>query len=121
MVHADGAVRGGTVRYFAATEYDFERIPVPEVTRGSGPDLVEKSASVFGRIDIETTARSNLTLEGLVFPSAIDAFGLSPLRDPTRPWASRNGPQGLSGQFHSCATNVGGFVGCNVVGIGVPS
>ncbi len=82
-VYSSGAIVRDRVRYFAAAEYDFERIPVPEVTRGSGPNLVEKSASMFGRVDIQMTTRSELIVEGLVFPSATDGFGLSPRRDPS--------------------------------------
>jgi outer membrane receptor protein involved in Fe transport len=80
-VHASGAAAGGSVHYIAAAEYDFERIPVPEVTQGQGPDIVEKSATVFGRIDMQVSPRNELTLEGVVFPSGTDSSGLSPRRD----------------------------------------
>jgi len=80
-VHASGAAAGGRVHYIGAVEYDFERIPVPDVTQGEGPDIVEKSATVFGRIDMQVTPRNELTLEGVVFPGATDASGLSPRRD----------------------------------------
>jgi len=79
-VYSGGAIVRDRVRYFVAAEYDFERIPVPEVTRGNGPNIVEKSASAFGRVDIQTSTRSELIVEGLVFPSATKAFGLSPRR-----------------------------------------
>ena len=80
-VHASGPAAGGRVHYVAAIEYDFERIPVPEVTQGRGPDIVEKSAVVFGRIDTQLTPRDDLTFEGFVFPSATDSSSLSPRRD----------------------------------------
>ena len=43
------AIGSGRARWFGAVEYNFERIVVPEVTQGSGPNIVEKSGSVFGR------------------------------------------------------------------------
>jgi carboxypeptidase family protein len=80
-VHASGPAAGGRMHYVAAVEYDFERIPVPEVTQGQGPDIVEKSAVVFGRLDTQLTPRNELTLEGFVFPSGTDSSALSPRRD----------------------------------------
>ena len=82
-VHASGPAANGTVHYMGAVEYDFERIPVPDVTQGTGPDIVEKSATAFGRVDIQTSPRNELTLEGVAFPGATDSFGLSPRRDDT--------------------------------------
>ena len=76
-----GRAASPRVRYFGAVEYDFERISVPDVTQGSGPDIVEKSATVFGRIDIYATERNRVVIEGLVFPSGTDSSGLSPRRD----------------------------------------
>ena len=75
------AIGAGRVRWFGAVEYNFERIAVPEVTQGSGPNIVEKSGSVFGRVDMELSSRHQLTLHGFIFPSATDAQGLSPRRD----------------------------------------
>ena len=69
------------MRYFGAVEYDFERIPAPDVTRGSGPNIVEQSATVFGRLDFQPTSRSQLTVQGFVFPSATDLLGLSTRRE----------------------------------------
>jgi len=80
-VHASGPAANGSVHYMAAVEYDFERIPVPEVTQGQGPDIVEKSTTVFGRVDVQVSPRNELTLEGVAFPGATDSFGLSPRRD----------------------------------------
>jgi hypothetical protein len=78
--YAGGRAVSGRVRYFGAIEYNFERIVVPEVTQGSGPNIVEKSGSAFGRVDIELSGRHQLTIHGLIFPSATDAQGLSPRR-----------------------------------------
>ena len=69
------------VRYFTAVEYNFERIVVPDVTQGSGPNIVEKSGSVFGRLDVEVASHHQLTIHGLIFPSSTDSQGLSPRRD----------------------------------------
>lgn len=80
-VHVSGPAANGTVHYMGAVEYDFERIPVPDVTQGTGPDIVEKSATAFGRVDIQTSPRNELTLEGVAFPGATDSFGLSPRRE----------------------------------------
>jgi hypothetical protein len=75
------AIGSGRARWFGAVEYNFERVVVPEVTRGSGPNIVEKSASAFGRVDIELNSRHHMTLHGLIFPSSTDAQGLSPRRN----------------------------------------
>src|SRR5262245_28003338 len=80
-VHASGPAANGQVHYMAAVEYDFERIPVPGVTQGQGPDIVEKSATAFGRIDVQVGRRNELTLEAVAFPGATDSFGLSPRRN----------------------------------------
>jgi hypothetical protein len=100
-VHASGPAANGRVHYVAAVEYDFERIPVPDVTQGQGPDIVEKSAVAFGRIDVQTSPRNELTLEGLVFPGGTDAFGLSPRRDDaaTADVSSRDLFGGISNRF----------------------
>jgi carboxypeptidase family protein len=80
-VHASGPAADGRAHYVAAVEYDFERIPVPDVTQGQGPDIVEQSAIVFGRIDLQASPHNQLTLEGFAFPGGTDSFGLSPRRD----------------------------------------
>jgi hypothetical protein len=72
---------GGRVRFFGAIEYNFERIVVPDVTQGSGPNIVEKSGSVFGRVDIDASPQHQLTLQGFIFPSATDLQGLSVRRE----------------------------------------
>ena len=80
-VFAGGRKFGGRLRYFGAVEYDFERIAVPEVTTGSGPNLLEQSATLFGRIDVQAHDRYNLTIEGLAFPSTTENLGLSLRRE----------------------------------------
>jgi len=54
---------------------------VPEVTQGQGPDIVERSTTAFGRVDIQVSPRNELTLEGVAFPSATGSSGLSPRRE----------------------------------------
>jgi hypothetical protein len=79
--HVGGATASGRVRYLVAAEYDFERIPVPEVTFGPGPDVVEQSSIVFSRVDVQLSVRNGLTLEGLAFPSRTESQGLGPRRE----------------------------------------
>lgn len=75
------AIGSGRARWFGAVEYNFERIVVPEVTQGGGPNIVEKSGSAFLRVDVEVNSRHHLTVHGLIFPSATNAQGLSPRRN----------------------------------------
>jgi len=82
-VYAAGPAAGGRVRYFGAVEYDYERIPVPGVTSGTGPDLVEQSATMFGRVDFNVKDGHQLSFEAFSYPAATDSLGLSPLRDET--------------------------------------
>ena len=79
-VYGGGARLNGRVRYFAAAEYDYERIPVPEVTDNNGPDVVDQSATIFWRLDVQATPRSNMSLESLLFPTSTRRKGLSPRR-----------------------------------------
>jgi hypothetical protein len=79
-VYGGGARLNGRVRYFAAAEYDYERIPVPEVTDNNGPDFVDQSATIFWRLDVQATPRSNMSLESLLFPTSTQRKGLSPRR-----------------------------------------
>ena len=79
-VYGGGARLNGRVRYFAAAEYDYERIPVPEVTDNNGPDVVDQSATIFWRLDVQATPRSNLSLESLLFPTSTRRKALSPRR-----------------------------------------
>jgi hypothetical protein len=80
-VYAMGANRSGSLRYTTALEYDYERIPVPGVTQGSGPDIVEESATGFLRLDGRINERQSFTAETLLFPSHTGSHGLSPRRD----------------------------------------
>jgi carboxypeptidase family protein len=78
---AAGPAAGGRVHYFTTVEYDYERIPVPEVTQGRGPDIVEESATFFTRVDAKINDRQAITIEGLAFPSRSRNSGLSPRRE----------------------------------------
>lgn len=78
---SSGSGANGRLRYMAAAEYDYERIPVPGVTQGRGPDVVEQSATLFGRFDLQMNAHNDFTVEGLMFPSRTRLLGLSPRRD----------------------------------------
>jgi hypothetical protein len=80
-VFAGGSSDDRRVRYFTAVEYDYERIPVPQVTGSGGPDLVESSAVLFGRLDVRATAQDQLVVEALAFPRRSDGSGLSPRRE----------------------------------------
>jgi hypothetical protein len=82
-VYVSGSNASQSVRYTAALEYDFERIPVPDVTQGRGPDIVEQSATVFLRVDSRLSERQSLTVEALVFPNSTESHGLSPRRAQT--------------------------------------
>lgn len=75
------ANRHGRLRYFTAVEYNFERLTIPDVTQGSGPNIVEKSGSAFARFDIDVSPVHQLTIHGLIFPSGTDLQGLSVRRD----------------------------------------
>lgn len=80
-VDVAGSGASGRIRYITAVEFDYERIAVPDVTMGRGPDLVEQSAVVFARVDAQVSARNTITAEGYAFPSSTQSFGLSPRRD----------------------------------------
>jgi hypothetical protein len=75
--HIAGTASEGRVQYALAAEYDYERIPVPNVT---GDDLIETSAIIFTRVDMQLSPRSTLTLEAFSFPGATEGFGLGPRR-----------------------------------------
>ena len=79
-MYANDTIANGRARYFAAVEYDYERIPVPEVTTGRGPDIVEESSTFFVRLDTQLSPRHSLTLETAVFPYGMRSRGLSPRR-----------------------------------------
>ena len=82
-VYVAGPAAAGRAHYFGAVEYDYERIPVPGVTSGTGPDLVEQSATMFGRVDFTVKDGHQLSVEAFSFPASTDSQGLSPLRDQT--------------------------------------
>jgi hypothetical protein len=79
--YAAGGVPGDRFHYMVAAEYDYERIPVPGVTTGQGPDVVEESTIMFSRLDFEPNLHHHMTFEGLLFPGDTRSLGLSPLRD----------------------------------------
>jgi hypothetical protein len=73
--------RVGAVHYFAAGEFDFDRIPVPGVTTRSGtPDTQQVGGTVFVRADTQLSNANTLRVEGLIFPMNKARYGLSPLR-----------------------------------------
>lgn len=78
--YTSGSTKSGRFRYDTGVEYDYERIPVPEVTRGKGPDIVEESATAFLRFDGKINEKQSLTIETLAFPSETRSHGLSPRR-----------------------------------------
>jgi hypothetical protein len=71
----------GIARYFASTEFNFERVPVPGVTGTSGvPNIGTTGLTSFGRFDLQPTTRHTLTFEGLFAPATTTSSGLSTLR-----------------------------------------
>jgi hypothetical protein len=81
--HFAGKASGGRLQYAVSAEFDYERIPVPEVTEKTDRDLIESSGIVFARVDAQLTPRSTLTVEAFSFPSGTQSYGLSPRRDVT--------------------------------------
>ena len=80
-VYLGGSSGRQRFRYFTATEYDFERIPVPGVTTGTGPNFTPTTTTVFGRVDAQATARDAITVEAFAAPGTTTNVGLSPRRD----------------------------------------
>ena len=80
-IYLSGKNASGRFRYSTAVEYDYERIPVPGVTQGKGPDVVEQSTTAFLRLDGKLNQRQSLTVEALVFPGDTQSQGLSPRRE----------------------------------------
>src|SRR5207244_4604220 len=80
-VYGGGSRLNGRLRYFAAAEFDYERIPVPEVTDQNGHDVLERSSTIFWRVDVQTTPHSNVSVESLLFPTMTRSKGLSPRRE----------------------------------------
>ena len=71
----------GITRYFASTEFNFERVPVPGVTGASGrPNIGTTGVTSFARLDIQPSTRHSITVEGLFAPATTTASGLSTLR-----------------------------------------
>jgi hypothetical protein len=72
---------GGSARYFVAAEFDFDRIPVPGVTTGTGgPDTRQTGGSMFGRADLQLSSEHTVSVEGLFLPESKTLHGLGPLR-----------------------------------------
>ena len=73
--------RVGIARYFASTEFNFERVPVPGVTGTSGhPNVGTTGVTSFARLDVQTSTRHSITAEGLFAPAHTTSSGLSTLR-----------------------------------------
>jgi len=71
----------GIARYFASTEFNFERVPVPGVTGSSGvPNIGTTGITSFGRFDLQPSTRHTITFEGLFAPATTTSSGLSTLR-----------------------------------------
>lgn len=75
-----GANKSGSFQFTTAVEYDYERIPVPEVTKGPGPDIIERLATTFLRFDFKLNERQSLTVHQLSFHGQQEHHGLSPRR-----------------------------------------
>jgi hypothetical protein len=75
--------RVGMARYFASTEFNFERVPVPGVTGQSGrPNIGTTGVTSFGRFDLQPSTRQMLTIEALFSPGETTSGGLSTTRPP---------------------------------------
>ncbi|HYM23244.1 MAG TPA: hypothetical protein VEU08_08550 [Vicinamibacterales bacterium] len=73
--------RVGKLRYFASTEFNFERVPVAGVTGQSGtPNIGSTGLTSFARIDYQQSTRHEITVEGLFAPVTTTDSGLSSLR-----------------------------------------
>ncbi len=84
--------RIGIVRFFASTEFNFERVPVPGVTGASGrPNIGTTGVTSFARVDVQPSTRHSITVEGLSAPATQTAGALSSLRpEGTTPDTSVN-------------------------------
>jgi hypothetical protein len=79
--YASGRV--GAAHYFASTEVNFERVPVPGVTTARGNPAAGATGVVsFARVDVTVSPRHTITLEGLFTPASTSYSGLSPLQRP---------------------------------------
>ena len=73
--------RVGKLRYFASTEFSFERVAVAGVTGQSGtPNIGTTGLTSFARIDYQHSTKHSLTVEGLFAPVTTTDSGLSTLR-----------------------------------------
>jgi len=73
--------RLGIARFFASTEFNFERVPVPGVTGESGrPNIGTTGVTSFARFDLQPSTRHSVTIEALSAPATTTASGLSSLR-----------------------------------------
>jgi len=73
--------RIGIMRFFASSEFNFERVPVPGVTGNSGrPNIGTTGVTSFGRMDLQPSTRHGITVEGLAAPATQTAAALSSLR-----------------------------------------
>ena len=80
---ACGSDHVGNARFFASTELNFERVPVPGVTTSSGtPAAGASGVTSFARVDVDLTPHNTLTVEGLFLPANTSYSGLSPLQQP---------------------------------------
>ena len=75
--------RAGAAHFFASTEVNFERVPVPGVTTSRGNPASGATGVVsFLRVDLAVSPRHTITLEGLFMPGSTALSGLSPLQRP---------------------------------------
>ena len=73
--------RSGIARYFASTEFNYERVPVAGVTGASGrPSVGSTGVTSFLRLDVQPSTRHTITLEGLFAPTTTTSGALSTLR-----------------------------------------
>jgi len=79
--YVTGTAPGGRLKYVAAAEYDYERIPVPDVTDRTGDDLIEQSAIMFTRFDMQWSPRQRSTVESFAYPTHTRYSGLGPRRE----------------------------------------
>ncbi|HTK29228.1 MAG TPA: TonB-dependent receptor [Vicinamibacterales bacterium] len=73
--------RLGIARFFASAEFNFERVPVPDVTGTSGrPNVGTTGVTSFARFDLQPSTRHTITAETLFAPAHTTSSGLSTLR-----------------------------------------
>jgi hypothetical protein len=99
-----GSTSAGRIRYFVGGEYDYERIPVPNVSSNNGPEVIEDSGVLFTRLDAQLTGRHHLGFEVFFFPSRTQSYGLSPRRDQPAT-ADVTGKDFFAGMTHRFVAN----------------